>query len=282
MKSEQSNSLMWRAAAPLLAFAFVLVGVRLLASNIHVDWSTWRQATCMPGACFCETVRRGTVRQIANTWSSLAFVLVGCWVIGVSTWDRNNRSGSRHSGMTQRAVYPWLFGSSLCVVGVGSAFYHASLTFAGQFADVFGMYLIGTFAFVYNIGRLRVLSDAAAFCWYLSLNIALALMLYFVPDTRRYLFAVVIVAALLVEYQVRQRALWSGSVRYLMGAVAALTVAFVVWALDLRRVLCSPESLWQGHAVWHVLGAVACAAVFWFWRSETTIGDDNSQVYLSL
>lgn len=150
---------------------------------------------------------------------------------------------------------------------MGSAFYHASLTFAGQFVDVLGMYLIATFALVYNIGRLRPMSDAATVGTYLLLNGALAVALYTVPILRRYAFAVVVVAALLVEYRVWRHDRARSDVRYLIGALIALLIAFGAWVLDITRVVCQPDSMVQGHAVWHVLGAVACAGLYAYYRS---------------
>ena len=288
MTGLRANRLVRTVLEPCIAFLGVMIGATLLM-NAPVNWEQWRPATCMPGACFCEAIQSGTVRQVANTWSSFAFVWVGFWVVSVMRLDRSvfhdvSRGANRMQGapageaiaigpklnaMTERAVYPLLFALALFVVGVGSAFYHASLTFAGQLADVFGMYLIGTFVLVYNVGRWRPMSNGAAVALYVALNIVLAVALYSLPELRRYAFAAVITAALLVEYRVRRHGLMNADTRYLIAAVAALSIAFVVWALDLRRVMCSAASVWQGHAIWHVLGAVACACVYLFYRSES-------------
>ena len=167
-----------------------------------------------------------------------------------------------------RLAFPAVFALALIVVGLGSAFYHASLTFAGQFADVFGMYLIGTFVLVYNVARLHKLSAGTVVTSYVTLNVILAIALYTLPELRRYAFAGVIVAALLVEFRVRQRGPTTADARYLVAGVFILLIAFVVWTLDLRRLMCNAESVWQGHAMWHVLGAVACGCVYLFFRSE--------------
>jgi len=280
MTGTRARRLQCTVLGPLVAFAaIVIVAGQLL--HVPVNWEQWRPATCMPGACFCEVIRGGTVRQVANTWSSLAFVLVAFWVLGVALCDRNASKISNGAGsldgmrrtrgpsvMSARPVYPVVFAFALCVVGLGSAFYHASLTFAGQFVDVFGMYLIGTFVLVYNVGRLRPMTDSVAVGAYLLLNVVLGTALYAVPVLRRYAFAVVLLAALAVEYRVGRRDGTQSDVRYLVGALAALVAAFAVWVLDITRVVCQAESVVQGHAVWHMLGAVACGGVFAYYRSE--------------
>ena len=277
--SPRTNRLTWILWAPSAALAAVIAGTVML-SRVAVDWTPWRPATCLPGACFCEFVRAGTVRQTANTWSSFAFVWVGFWILGVTIADRNDvrrgandaARGADNGAILLRPVHAIVFAVALMLVGVGSAFYHASLTFAGQFADVFGMYLIGSFMLIYNVARLRPLSDASAMLLYLSLNVLLALLLYFVPETRRYLFALLIVVALVIDVAVRRQRSFVAHTRYLTSSVSMLAVAFVIWTLDLRRVVCSPASVWQGHAVWHVLGAAACAGLFLFYRSERVQG----------
>ncbi len=292
MMSPRANRLVQTVLWPTLAFVIVLWGAALLM-RVPANWGQWRQATCMPGACFCEFVRSGTVRQLANTWSSFAFVWVGLWVLGMARFDRQHAeqlvamrftgstsavnvraTGTLSNAMSEHAVYPAVFALALIVVGLGSAFYHASLTFAGQFADVFGMYLIGTFVLLYNVARLRNMSAVTVVAGYIALNVILAIALYTMPELRRYAFAGVIIVALFVEFRVRQRGSTTTDARYLGAAVLILLIAFVIWTLDLRRLMCNAESVWQGHAVWHVLGAVACGCVYLFYRSDR--GDSPS------
>lgn len=232
------------------------------------SWATWRQATCMPGHCFCEQVAPGLVRQPANAWSALAFVAVGVWIFWRSARDRED--GREERIISRSPIHSSLFGAACMLIGVGSAFYHASLTFAGQFVDVFGMYLIATFILLYALGRGREAAAPVAALAYVGLNAVLALCLYFLPGTRRYLFAVLVLAAIRMEVSARRRSPSMIQARWFRRAAYVLGIGFVIWILDITRVVCRPESLLQGHAAWHLLGAVSTACIYLYYRSEVS------------
>ena len=46
-----------------------------------------------------------------------------------------------------------------------------------------------------------------------------------------------------------------------------MLVAFAIWNAS-QHGLCDPQSLLQGHAVWHLLGAVSAYLLFRLWASE--------------
>lgn len=52
----------------------------------------------------------------------------------------------------------------------------------------------------------------------------------------------------------------------LLSALAVLAVGGVLGTLGDRTGLCRPDSLWQGHAVWHLLAAAA------LWRLAPVVG----------
>jgi hypothetical protein len=206
-----------------------------------------RAASCMPDSCFCEAIRSDGIKQPANTWSSLAFVVVAGMVL-------MRRTGKPSAG---RAGYPLLYAFTLLVIGFGSAYFHATLSFRGQFADVLGMYLLATVALLYSIGRLRPLSAATLVTSYIATNAVLAMLLYWMPVVRRVVFALLILAVLIVEILGRRKRGTSSDTRHLKIAAAIMALAFAIWILDFTRILCRPESWIQGHSLWHVLGAVA-------------------------
>ena len=48
-----------------------------------------------------------------------------------------------------------------------------------------------------------------------------------------------------------------------------MALAFLIWVVDRQRIACAPQSFVQGHAIWHILGALAAAALFKSYEKET-------------
>ena len=223
-----------------------------------------RPASCMPDACFCEAIRNDGIMQPANTWSSLAFVIVAGIVL--LRWTRN-----RH--IASHATYPILLALTLLVVGFGSAFFHATLSFNGQFVDVLGMYFIATFALLYGIARLRSLTSTMLVSAFIVSNAVLAAILYWAPLFRRVVFGVLIAAALVVEISISRRMTQREAASKLKTAIALLGLGFAIWVFDYTRIICSPGSWIQGHAIWHVLGALSAWYLYLYYENQATMMD---------
>jgi hypothetical protein len=244
-------------------------GVLLALSPILVTakpspWDQWKPATCMSDGCFCEKVRSDDlIRQPVNTWSSLAFVLAGS---AIFLSDQKRRKSALRLRLSKASVF--LLALSTVVIGIGSAFFHASLTLVGQFFDVFGMYLLTSFMLAYALQRLFRWNDGLMVAFYISINLLLSGLLYEVPETRRYVFAIVLLLAIIFEMLVRRLRTTQIAVRWWNSGLMLFLIGYVIWILDNTRVLCSPNSLLQGHSVWHILGAVAVFCLFRYYSSE--------------
>jgi hypothetical protein len=241
-----------------------MVAVLLLLAALGPEWSNYAPATCTATRCFCELPRAGSlIVQPANSWSSYGYAFAGFLMI-ITSQSRNWGSGFHKDAAS-------VLGLSAIFVGLGSVLLHATLTLWGQFFDVMGMYLTSGFMLVSATARWRNLSVRHAVLFYFATVAALLVVLYLVPEVRRSLYALVLVAAILLELGfARRRRPGVKTIYYGMG-IATKAAAFGIWNLDQHGLVCAPESLVQGHAVWHLLGATALWFTFLYYRSERPI-----------
>lgn len=245
----------------LILTALTALATYALIAALGPDWTRFLPASCLATRCFCEVPRTGElVLQPANSWSSFAFVGVGVWIM---------IEAGRRSPRTPFAGLPatW-FALTAVLIGVGSFLLHATLTLWGQFWDVVGMYLFSAFTLAYAFRRWRALGATAAIFLYLALCTALIGALIVVPETRRWLFAVVLIADIAVELTFARPRRPAVDVRWYLYAIALQVMAFAVWIADLSGAWCDEHSLLQGHALWHLLNAVAIWCSYRYYRSE--------------
>lgn len=222
-------------------FAFGLIATLAFAAWIYQltpNTAIDRQAFCMPANCFCEAVSSTIPKQPSNTWSSLGFVFVGL-IIALKG---------------KLPIFTNLYSLALYFVGIGSAYYHALLSYTGQVLDVLGMFLVITTVLCYRWAQ------ASGRNWigvWLMLNAVALGAQAAVPSLRRYLFGIVMLVFLMQEFRLRSS---TTSLRNFNIALGTFTLAFLVWTLDITRTVCQPDLWLQGHAVWHLLGAISC----WF------------------
>ena len=229
------------------------------------DYSRFAAATCTATRCFCETPRVGAlIVQPADSWSAYGYVVAGFLMIVLARAPEWDSAFPRMAAIT--------FGVTAIMVGVGSVLLHATLTLWGQFLAVLGMYLVGSFLLVRAVARWRSIPDRTAIVIYVALCAALVTVLIVEPEVRRWLFAVVLITAIAVELIFARPLRLGALVRLYLLGILAKAVAFTIWILDQRGTVCAPDSLIQGHAVWHLLGALSIWLSFSYYRSERPTG----------
>ncbi len=252
------------ALIALALTAFAALGTVALLLVLGPDWSVYAPATCTATRCFCEMPRIGSlILQPADSWSSLGFVFAGFLMMVLA------RAPARGSAMAPVAAMA--FGITAVIVGLGSLLLHATLTLWGQFFDVLGMYLVGCFLLVSALSRWKGIPDRHAIALYVLLCAALVAVLIAAPEARRWLFAVVLIAAIAVELGLARPRRPGARLRFYGAGILVNAIAFGIWNLDQHGLVCTPSSLVQGHAVWHLLGAVATWLTFAYYRSERTV-----------
>ncbi|KAB2667654.1 MAG: ceramidase [Verrucomicrobia bacterium] len=270
-------------AAVWIALAVLAVGLVSVARSQEGrdPWAGWRESGGFRHSDYAERIRaHDAVRTRSNTWSNLAYVLVGFYGFAFALHDRRNPRKPNGGHVAQTPALSVLFGAACCFLGAGSGFFHASLTHAGQQLDVASMYAPLLALCAASLGRwfprfawgrpprgfptwplLSALVVAATvllyrFKWSMSASKVLGTLILAVP-----LFAV------LDQFRVRR----TFAARWLAFATVALAAAVACRQLDVAGRFSGPDAWLQGHALWHVLTALSLAFAYLYHRSETGI-----------
>lgn len=238
-----------------IALAILFTGCRPAQSFSIADealpcWGGQRLGTHGRKEFFCEANRSSCVAQPANTWSNGGYLAAAAGVWSVA----QRRRGCRRAAA---AVFgPLLIAQSL-YLGIASGLFHASVTHWAERLDLSATYgvllTLAGHALVRVLGtdRREVVGGVAAAV--LTIQAVITAFKYQIDDF--WIFPLVLVAL------VGALAALSRQVRaarpYMVGALLALIAALSVWAADIARVACKPNALLQGHAMWHLLTAVA-------------------------
>jgi len=105
-------------------------------------WRSWPESSELRKPSYTEAIHAADLfRTQANTWSNLAYVLVGFYCIALGMHDRPHASTTRRNYVLDTPAMSILMGVACCYLGIGSGLFHASLTRWGQQLDVGAMYL---------------------------------------------------------------------------------------------------------------------------------------------
>ena len=210
------------------------------------------------------------LRQPANTLSNLGFVLAGLavgWYAGLP----RGRLARRGLATTYAVV--------VVLLGPGSMAMHATQSELGGRLDQLSMYLVAGFAAAYAGIRL---AGRGAGTFVVALVALVALCDAHRPGRDRSRWSTTPATR-------RSRSCswwpWSSRAGYAAAptarrasrgsarALATMAVAFAVWTLSRSGApLCDPHSWVQGHAVWHLLCAVAAYCLYRYWTTEPRAG----------
>ena len=272
----------WRAHAfawgGLLVLVLVLLG---LSSNLAGKsvWDGWIESRGLRRPSYAERIYfEHLFRTRANTWSNLAFVVVGFYALALGYLDLRRRRDPSDGYVIATPAMSFLFGTACCFLGFGSGIFHASLTRWGQHLDVATMYPPLLAGIAMSFGRWQRQWDRSATpraipIWVLlgSMVVATSCLLYHYKwsmSAGTVLRTLILTQAggALVDLLLARHAL---SFRWLLCSTLALATAVICRQLDVAGKFSGPDSWFQGHAVWHVLTALSLACVYAYHRSET-------------
>ena len=272
---------------PELVFALLVLFVSFGAVGFaaRAGWPGAPNHCVLDGDCYCEAARPGPVAQPANTWSLLPFSLAGLGLALHSGRARQRRVVSPANRMSGTSFYPALYCGIVTFMGPGGAFFHASLTDWGGAVDVLSMFLWINFLIVYDLTSIYRWRRLRFLAVYLGSTAVFMLPRVLYGPAGVPLFAVAFGFWLLIELVIalpgRMPSIRRPGYRdrYWLLAYATVSVAALgIWAASHGGgPLCKPDSLVQGHAVWHVLNAIAFVLLYRYLRSERSNNDAAQQ-----
>ena len=247
----------------MTASGVAVLSVALLAAAVA---GGWLGPDVGRGANFCEQASNGLIRQPANTLSNAGFVLAGLLVAHRAGRDR---SADRVMSTAVATFYACV----VVLLGPASAAMHATQTEWGGHLDMLSMYLIAAFAAAWAWVRWRR-RGTRAFATAYVLGVAGCELAGLWPDpvpvvnyAGNLAFGVLLVVAVVLETRLWRRGETVIVFRHGVVALSAMLVAFTIWLLS-NAGWCDPTSIWQGHAAWHLLCAVAAYWLFRMYDSE--------------
>jgi hypothetical protein len=257
----------------------VWIGVLAVMLSISAFWVMSRDG--YPGGpdeciamndCYCEAIGPGIAAQPTNAWSNVGFVVIGLLVLA----DARRRNGAGRMAHDPRAA--WLYGAVAVFLGVGSFAFHGSMRAWGGYIDLLSMHAFIAFVLAYDLDRVHRWSFSRFAGWFAGLLALFAVLLLVVPPEHgKTLFAVLVVVVLLAEAAVSYPALrpWSDieldprRMPWFWTGLGLFAAANVIWNLSRTGgPWCDPESLLQGHAVWHLLTAASVGTFYLYFRGE--------------
>ena len=258
----------------LLIVLFFLVF--FVAYEEKAVWSGWEEAREMRDPSYGERIYPDSVfRTRANTWSNLAYVLVGIYVIVIGVMDWRNPAQKPAGYLRSRPALGIFFGLACCYLGVGSGIFHASLTCWGQQLDVASMYAPLVALIALNLDR-RI---PAWPVWVLAALLASALLyVYKWSMSSSVVLPALILATgcfMVLDGFRRDRRM---EFRWGLLALISLVLAFAFRQLDVAGRFTGPDTWLQGHVLWHFLTAASLACACFYYRSETYVVTDRHEM----
>ena len=202
----------------------------------------------LPGSGDCET-RIDTWGQPVLFASSAAYIVAALFVL----WWAHGRDNPLKPVARSQV---WVYVIGLVAAGLGSLDYHGPAYGPEPLLHDGGLAIALVAALAIDLGALD-LPRLRRGVWVFTV-VAVG-VIAFVPSISPLLAAVAGVALVITEIQIYRRGLRNRGPALYAG-LACLAVGVAVFALSRTGgPLCEPDSLFQGHALWHVLTATALA-----------------------
>lgn len=252
------NAPMQKRSVQAAAFFFLSAGLMIGLVFVPFSWAGLQPEVCGVQNCYCEPFRAGYfVLQPLTALSNLGYILAGTLILASSI--------ARENPKIRANDYRGWFAAAAYITGWASYLSHASLTRAGEWLDLMGVYQLLLLLLVYSLHRLTGRTFHAGYAAVLFL---LGLQMIYVPGWQQAAIAVLLAGWVLVEFALRRARRPRGKMRYALLAVVMFAAGSGIWALNGRAPACPPGAF-PWHIAWHLLSAAAFGLLYRYYLTET-------------
>ncbi|UJR11853.1 hypothetical protein I4U23_016033 [Adineta vaga] len=259
---------------PFIVFIFTL-SICLIA--IRYEWTGQSKQTTTG---YCEKAQQGWIKEPINTWSCLGFIVIGLIIASQMQWGSLKNNANI---FTRSDFMPIFFSSLVICLGPGSMVMHATYTQLGGQLDHLSMSFVAAFLVAYSGQRLfctNIKYFAIIFIFVLitcEISVQLTIKIPMLGAIDNLVFAIFILLTFIIEILIVFYQHSNIKKRWGIACLCTFLISFFIWNLSKNYgLLCDPNSLFQGHATWHLLDALALYFLFLYYISE----NNTDQYYL--
>jgi hypothetical protein len=255
-------------------FATIALICLWMCLNTFLDGHIWDGMTVSKSALtveYCEFNNTDKLfHQCMNTYSNAAYFFCGILIVLIAWEDHKNRALNTPNSLAQFPLLSALMGFCFIYLSFGSAIFHASLTWVGQRIDMNGTYSISITLLgiaLYAVLPKMWFSEGVKKVW---VAVLFSIILLFIKLALLVSSSVLIPILILIQLVLmsisylqfkKERSLILGVLSFVL-----IFIAVKIRTLDVQKVNCDPYSLYQGHAVWHLLTALSSFCTYAFFR----------------
>jgi hypothetical protein len=250
-----------------------LFGV-FLALDYSLDSRVWEGMVISKSALtveYCEFNHPERLfHQPVNTYSNLIYFFYGMVVFQLG-WRDWKAFANREANTVRRFPYlSLLLAANFIYLSLGSAFFHSSLTWMGQRMDMNATYGLTLSLICIGLVQVLIKKEWTPRMQLILVGVVLLLIASFLPLAVHIssslllpsLFLILLVLGIINYFQYpAQRIPVLGVLSFVL-----LAVAIQIRTLDVAKVNCDPLSIWQGHALWHLLTATSSLCMYFYFR----------------
>lgn len=217
--------------------------VRELTIEPGCPWYEAQQTFGAPNVNWCEPTTCSIINEPINTWSNMGLVIVGL-IVFFKFKDR----------------LPKQFGLAVFVMGVLSFIYHASNNFLTQYIDFVGMFTVMSFLAAVTTVRFFSIRENLFYSWYwffFSAHAVLFMIFHITKIPVQFIMYINLIPIIILELYISFQHKIGSKQKFFFVGVGLTILAQIVAVLDIKRIYCNPEGWIHGHALWHLIGAVA-------------------------